>query len=187
MVSNATRGILAEYLVGKALKAVDGVREEWDAFDLLTPEGIKVEVKSSGYLQSWHQNKLSAITFGVPKTKKWNAETGKESQEAYREADVYVFALFAHQEQKSLNPLDLSQWKFFVLSTFILDERKRSQHSITLPSLKKLAHATLTYSQLRQAVLTAADENKKRKAKHAGALDSAPTAGSRTVGTLQVT
>jgi hypothetical protein len=165
LLSNATRGILAEFLVGKALNAVDGVRDEWGAFDLHTPEGIKVEVKASGYLQSWHQNRLSPITFGVAKTKKWNVETGKYSPKAYREADVYVFALFAHQDKKSANPLDLSQWKFFVLPTVVLDDRERSQHSISLASLKSLTNATLTYSQLREAVLTAADENKKQNVK----------------------
>ncbi len=36
LVSNATRGILAEYIVANALGIVEGVRAEWDAFDLLT-------------------------------------------------------------------------------------------------------------------------------------------------------
>lgn len=31
LISNATRGILAEYLVAQALDVADGVREEWAA------------------------------------------------------------------------------------------------------------------------------------------------------------
>ena len=47
LVSNATRGRLAEYIVASALGLATGVRSEWDAFDLLTPAGLRIEVKSS--------------------------------------------------------------------------------------------------------------------------------------------
>ena len=51
LIGNAQRGVLAEYIVGLALGCVaDGVRVEWDASDLLTEAGIRVEVKSSAYL-----------------------------------------------------------------------------------------------------------------------------------------
>ena len=163
LLSNATRGVLAEYLVGRAVDAIEEVREEWSAFDLLTPEGFKVEVKSSGYLQSWQQRTLSSIVFNVPKTRNWDAKTGVETLESYREADVYVFAVLFHKDKETVNPLDISQWQFFVLPTFVLDERERSQHSITLTSLKKLAGTPLSYSQLRASVLKAAALNKNRK------------------------
>src|SRR5713226_9413468 len=69
LISNATRGRLAEFIVAKALLiSTDTVRDEWSAYDLKTPEGIKVEVKSAAYIQSWHQSKLSAINFRTPKT-----------------------------------------------------------------------------------------------------------------------
>jgi hypothetical protein len=43
LVSNATRGVLAEYIVGLALRCVDGcARVEWDMFDLRTPQGNSV-------------------------------------------------------------------------------------------------------------------------------------------------
>lgn len=49
-----------------------------------------------------------------------------------------MFALLVHQEQVTLDPLDLGQWEFYFVPTVVLDVRKRSQHSITLPSLKAL-------------------------------------------------
>ena len=55
-----------------------------------------------------------------------------------RHADVYVFALLAHQDKASVDPLDLAQWKFYVLPTSTLDSRNRSQYSITLKSLSTL-------------------------------------------------
>ena len=51
LVNNTTRGVLAEYLVGKALGLpLDQPRQAWDDFDL-TYEGVGVEVKSCAYLQ----------------------------------------------------------------------------------------------------------------------------------------
>lgn len=45
--TNNTRGYLAEYLVAKAVGATT-CRVEWDTYDVLTPEGPRVEVKSAG-------------------------------------------------------------------------------------------------------------------------------------------
>lgn len=52
LVSNLTRGRLAEFIVAHALgiDVLEGVRNEWDAFDLITTDRVKVEVKSSAYL-----------------------------------------------------------------------------------------------------------------------------------------
>jgi len=86
-----------KYLVGRALGlASDGVRDEWAAFDLLTPSGLKVEVKWATCVQSWCQRALSAIGFVVPKTLGWDREANQQENEARRQADVDVFAVLAH-------------------------------------------------------------------------------------------
>ncbi len=153
IVSNSTRGILAEYIVGKALECIkdDDIRDEWGAYDLITQGGLRIEVKSAAYVQSWQQSRLSKISFNVPKTSGWDRETNKFDKEKKRQADVYVFALLSHKDKKTVNPLDISQWEFFVLPTKVLDERERSQHSITLPSLKKLTNS-VSFFELGQAV-----------------------------------
>jgi len=153
IVSNSTRGILAEYIVGKALECIkdDDIRDEWGAYDLITQGGLRIEVKSAAYVQSWQQSGLSKISFKVPKTFGWDKETNKFDKEKKRQADVYVFALLSHKDKKTVNPLDISQWKFFVLPTKVLDERERSQHSITLLSLKKLTDS-VSFFELGQAV-----------------------------------
>jgi hypothetical protein len=69
LVSNATRGRLAEFIVAKALGiSTEGVRDEWQAFYLLTLNGLKIEVKSAAYVQSWFQKALSPISFRVGKS-----------------------------------------------------------------------------------------------------------------------
>ena len=153
VVSNATRGVLAEYIVGKALGCIskEDVRDEWGAYDLKTQIGVSVEVKSSAYIQSWEQSKLSNISFSIRKSLGWDRETNKFDGEKKRQADVYVFALLYHKDKDTVNPLDISQWEFFVLPTKVLDQRERSQYSITLPSLKKLTKA-FSFFELEQAV-----------------------------------
>ncbi len=159
LVSNATRGVLAEFIVASVLGIkLNGVRDEWGAFDLETPEGITVEVKSAAYIQSWSQRNLSVITFRVPKTRAWNADTNVQEKEPRRQAQVYVFALLAHQDKLSIDPLNVDQWRFFVLPTKVLDARTRSQHSITLRSLEALAGQAIPYDELRGAVHKAARE-----------------------------
>ena len=64
-----------------------------------------------------------------------------------------------HKEKKSVDPLNLNQWEFFVLPTEVLDLRQRSQHSITLKSLERLSGKSVTYFQLKNAVDKALKRN----------------------------
>lgn len=155
IVSNATRGVLAEFIVVRALGNVPSdVRSEWDAYDLETEDGIKVEVKSAAFIQSWHQKIFSRISFNVQKKLVWDEEKGYED-EARRPADVYVFALLKHKEKNSIDPLNLNQWEFFVLPTEVLNLRQRSQHSITLKSLERLSGESVNYFELKDALIKA--------------------------------
>lgn len=139
LVNNTMRGVLAEYIVATALGIpTDGTREAWASHDLKTPGGLKIEVKSAAYVQSWFQLRLSTIQFKVTKRKPWDADTGEMQTEKTRFSHIYVFAVLAHRNKESINPLDLDQWEFYVLPTQALDRRIRSQHSITLPSLNSL-------------------------------------------------
>jgi hypothetical protein len=159
VLSNATRGRIAEFIVAKACDIpTNDVRGEWAAFDLKTVQGdgIAIEVKSAAYLQSWYQKRLSQITFRVRKTRAWYREGNKLAIEPTRSAKVYVFALLAHQNKKTVDPLDVDQWEFYVLPTATLNARKRSQHSITLPSLRALKAGPYKFHQLFHAVETAA-------------------------------
>ncbi len=153
LVSNATRGRLAEFIVAKSL-GIDTSkipRDEWQAYDLKTPDGTKVEVKSAAYIQSWYQKSLSEITFSIKKSRHWDPETNQQSKESSRQADIYVYCLLFHKDKDTINPLDLDQWKFYILSKNDLESYKRSQHSITLKSLEKLTHA-VGYGDLKNRV-----------------------------------
>ena len=70
---NNVRGYLAEFLVAKAVGASGG-RVEWDAYDVLSPEGIRIEVKSSAHLQVWDQRRLSRIVFTGLRGRTWTPQ-----------------------------------------------------------------------------------------------------------------
>ena len=118
---------------------------------MTTPTGLKIEVKSAAYIQSWTQRDFSTIQFLTPKTIAWNPETN-ESGESKRQADVYVFALLAHKDKSTIDPLDVRQWQFYVLPTHFLDDRTRSQHSLTLKTLETLSRGAVDYFHLADAV-----------------------------------
>ncbi len=152
ILSNATRGRLAEFIVATAVGVdINKAREEWSAFDLETPAGLKLEVKSAAYLQSWFQRALSIISFSTKPARHWDSQTNRQAAVAARHADVYVFCLLHHHDKRTVNPLDLNQWEFYVLATAELNNYARSQHSITLKSLRGLSPA-VTYNQLAEEV-----------------------------------
>ncbi len=155
LVSNATRGILAEYIVARAVGAsLGGVRDEWAAYALETPAGIKIKVKSAAYVQSWYQAQPSAVQFSIKKTLSWDAETNTFGATPARAADVYVFAVLDHQDFRTIDPLDLDQWRFYAVATATLEAWGEDRKSITLSALRKLASPVM-FDALGAAVQTA--------------------------------
>ncbi len=140
LLANTTRGILAEYIVAQAIDCKTDNRVEWDAWDLETVSGLKVEVKSSAYLQTWEQVKLSTITFDIAQ------RTNK------RHADVYVFSIFNETDAKKADPTDLSQWSFVVCSTQLLDASFGEQKTVRLSSLKSIGVKEIPFSKLGNAI-----------------------------------
>ncbi|MFF5476706.1 hypothetical protein ACFY5C_05005 [Streptomyces sp. NPDC012935] len=157
LANNTMRGVLAEYLVATALGAAAGTRTEWDTVDIRTPEGWRVEVKSTAYLQSWAQSGASNVQFGIVPAAGWDARTGTTSAEVLRRSDVYVFCLLHHQDKQTLDPLDLDQWTFYVLPTRVLDERCPGQKSIRPSSLKRLNPLESDFTGLQKAVAACAE------------------------------
>ena len=147
LLTNRQRGVLAEYIIASALKLTSKEREDWDAYDLITDTGLKIEVKSSAYVQNWEQAKLSTISFGIQPTVTWN-EDGTRTTKKERQADVYIFCVLAHKEKKPIDPLNLSQWDFYILNTDILNSQVPTQKSITLSSLMQLEPIQSTYQDI---------------------------------------
>ena len=156
IASNAERGKLAEYIVHCAVKSQVPFRTEWDPFDVLSEEGIKIEVKCSAYLQTWSQKQFSRIQFDIAPKNAWDAKTNLYAKEKCRSADVYAFCLFACQDADHADPLNLQQWEFYVLSTRVLDERAPDQKKIGLKALRCLGAWKADFAALHEAVIRSA-------------------------------
>lgn len=148
LLNNAQRGVLAEFIVLKALNCKDTKRTEWDAFDLITQKGNKIEVKSSAYLQSWKQTRFSSITYGIRATYAYDFNEMSYEEERKRQSNYYIFCLLTEKDNEKINPLDLGQWEFYLLPTKVLDEKLPEGKTISLSSLKRLNPKVLTYDEL---------------------------------------
>jgi hypothetical protein len=155
LVSNVWRGVLAEYLVAQAVGPAAGVRTEWDSCDVRTDRGARIEVKAAAYLQSWHQKSLSSIGYDIATKRGWDAATNTSASSACRGADIYVFALLAHRDKATLDPLDLAQWMFYVVPVKVLNSAFGSQKRISLSALHRVAPKPYSFAQLKAAVLDA--------------------------------
>lgn len=154
--NNIRRSVLAEFIVASSLEITDmdseKTRTMWRPYDLLTKDGYKVEVKSAAYVQSWDAKHPDCISYRIAPARLPD-ETGdyKENAPLQRNSDVYVFCLYKAMK-KDESPLNLDLWEFYVLSTKILDEKKPTQKTITLPSLMKLEPIWCDYYGIGEAI-----------------------------------
>ncbi|MGV7107590.1 hypothetical protein [Flavobacterium sp. U410] len=151
LIENRTRGILAEFIVKQALEIKSDKRIEWDNYDLITNKGKKIEIKSAAYIQSWAQKNYSEIKFGISPTV-GTKDNPKYDGKKRRWTDFYVFCLLEHKDQKTINPLNLDQWIFYVLETEILNKYKPEQQTINLNSLLELNPIECKYNHLKKII-----------------------------------
>jgi hypothetical protein len=152
---NIVRGVFAEFLVARAVGDPSPLRHAWDNFDVTTPTGIKIEVKSSAYLQSWRQRTVSRITFAGLTGRGYSYETNVLEAERSLRADVYVFALHTCREPTQYDVLDLTAWQFYVLPVTTLRDAG-SPRSVSKSFLDQLGTAVVPLSGVREAVTRAA-------------------------------
>lgn len=155
LLNNTYRGILAEFLVYSSFKndsLTSQIRADWLPFDITSPSGRRIEVKSAAYLQSWTKENLSNIIFDIAPKRAWSAD-GAMASEKKRNSDLYVFCVYtACTREESLLNLDL--WDFYVLPTYALDNMSLNQKSIGLKSLLKLNPIKTNYYSLSKIVET---------------------------------
>lgn len=156
LLNNTYRGVMAEFLVYSSLNSSTPpptqMRADWLPFDVMSPSGRRIEVKSAAYLQSWEQDYHSKILFDIAPKRAWDGKTGY-APEAKRNCDLYVFCLYtALTRDKSV--LDLDYWEFYVLPTSVLDQAIPSQKGISLPSLLKLEPVKTNYAGLGAVIET---------------------------------
>lgn len=154
LIDNTSRGVIAEFLVNQSFnKALHytPMRANWLPFDVTSPSGRRIEVKSAAYLQSWTTDFPSQIRYDISPKLAWDGQN--YATEAKRNCDLYVLCLYTAltREQSILN---LDYWEFYVLSTSVLDEKVPHQKGIALSSLLKLEPVKTDFAGLADAIET---------------------------------
>lgn len=156
-VNNIQRGALAEFIVASAIGCTESSRIQFRPFDLMSPEGWRIEVKCASYVQSWENRHPDHISYSIAPASLPDPVLGYiDNAPKQRNCDCYVFSLYKATSPDQ-NPLDLDLWEFFVLNTAVLDAEKPTQKSITLPSLLTLHPVSCSYSELGKSISAAMD------------------------------
>ena len=156
LLSNTQRGIIAEFLVAKALGVANSPRLEWGWYDLASATGQKIEVKSASYHQSWSQDRPSDIRFNIsPAQRLWDPDTNTSTyhDKPVRASAAYVFCLLGSLEHTEPNPLDIDQWAFYVIRTNDLPEQKTIGINPLKALVKRMTKRSETgYQELRSVI-----------------------------------
>ena len=175
--SAGTRAQLAEYYVRRALGLEKEQAPEWEYVDVHMQDGTKIEVKSASLIQPpkkeltrpsfdikiremvWineRQNTTSEIQqLAKRENARWRQEKGGgwlTSEPPKRWADCYVFCVENCRDLDAYNPLDISQWDFYVLATHKINERFKDQKTVTLNRLKQEGFTPVTFMALKAEI-----------------------------------
>jgi len=152
LLDNTERGILAEFLIASALHLHITPRREWGDADIKLPSGVKIEIKSAAYVQSWEQNAYSNIQFRIAPHTGWDAFTDEYSDVKKRWAHLYVFCVYT-RKKPPFDPMNVEEWDFYVIDTKILDAEVSTQKTIGLRPLERLPVHKCSYKNLRAVIL----------------------------------
>lgn len=117
--------VIAEYIVEKALGMEKSFNVGyWTLYDIEYRKK-RIEVKETGYFHSWNkpgEKRSKQRTFGITKA----YSKYKDNTSSYeRQNDIYVFCLNTGNEREDSNPMELSNWEFYVVPTKIINEKCR--------------------------------------------------------------
>ncbi len=126
-------------------------RNGWGACDVLSKDGMRVEVKSTCEVQTWNQAAPSKAIFTIRPSRGWNADDGCYVPAAERNSDVFVFCQLVVGDQVP-DPLELAQWRFFVLPTAGLNERAPKARTVGLAAIRRWGAVEVGWEGLGEAV-----------------------------------
>ena len=149
LLSNTTRGMIAEYLVRCSIGLDGSPSLEWDYLDIRTESG-GIEVKFTGLAQSWATKTSSSPRFDIKqRANAWDAVAGDwiPTDKPTRHADLYVFCLHKEKDREVANALDTQQWSFWIVPTRWLNETLGDQQSVGLSRIAQ-HHQETTFEEL---------------------------------------
>lgn len=156
------KGAFAEWLVAQLLGLSHPRRVAGTMSDLIA-DGVRIEVKSTSYWQSWKYLNEDGSSRVQERDKLDTAPSAVKVRfgRVKPHSDLYVFCLQHELDLAKWNALDISQWEFYALrkGEIGFPTQGGKEISITLDTLRK-AKKPLTASGLVQSGRTLLDELK---------------------------
>lgn len=154
--SNVTRGVLAEFLVACALGLQKKPRMAWSSHDL-EYKGKKIEVKATGYLQTWSYGKGSKPGFTIRPSAAYDPSAGYGKSKEFN-ADIYVLCLFKATKERT-SEMDVDQWTFWVLDRAEVQELFTRRRRFPVEWLQNASGVRpVSFAGLRSAIERAGQE-----------------------------
>ncbi len=152
--SNTLRGKVGEYIVSWALSVDNRPQDPWQAFDLLSPNGKRIEVKTTSFVQDWeHGEENRTPKFVIKPTRNYTSDKGLAKDTSYN-ADIYVLCYYSWLDKKTTDVTNLNHWKFWVFSLKELLNIFDGHHSITVKKLESLGHRPVSAFDLGKSILS---------------------------------
>lgn len=155
LLANGCRARIAEFVVAMAVGDRRPVCDAWGSCDVISKDGVRVEVKATCAVQTWKQDAPSKPVFAIRPSRSWTQEQGM-SPGAQRNSEVFVFCQLLVVGERVPDPLDVRQWRFFVLPTAVLNERAPKAKTVTLGRVVQWGAVEVGFEELAGAVTAAA-------------------------------
>ena len=178
------RSQLAEFYVRLALRLEKEQAREWEYVDIRMQDGTTIEVKSTSLIQPPKReltspsldiairkkgvwiNENESITSEIEQlakreTARWLPEKGGGwliSEPPKRWADCYVFCVENSTDLDAYNPLDISQWDFYVLATRTINGLFGKQAKVSLSRLKQKGFIPVAFEALKTEICKNIDQ-----------------------------
>lgn len=147
------QGEIAEFVVARALEIdVPHNKELWTLYDI-DYRGTRIEVKETSYYHPWNEDgKVSqSRKFGITMANS-SYEKPDEPNRLERQNDIYIFCVVNGDTRETSNPLILDNWDFYVVPTSVINEKCKTNKSISLKRIQQLGFEPISYDKIKVEV-----------------------------------
>ena len=148
LMEDTVKGVFAEWIVHKLLGVHSPRRVSWANSDVITPTGVRFEIKSTAFWQSWklrnergnievkpkHSTPLDDRKIRFQGLKARDSTSPAFSDPRTFKSHFYIFAFQNERNPSNWNALDLAQWEFYLVNVTELE--RLGWASISLATLR---------------------------------------------------
>jgi hypothetical protein len=142
---------IAEFIVARALDIDKAQNDQyWTLWDI-TYRNKRIEVKETSYYHSFNTDGQVSNhrNFSIRKANGGYDAENSGNNEFCRQNDIYVFCLNIGNTKETSYPLDLNNWEFYIVPTYVINEQCGDNKSISLGRIKSLGFEALKYNQIK--------------------------------------